>query len=62
MMLSEMLSLAILNYFLLATKVSFQCGASKIKVSKLKKERQTHSPSIWRNRTCKTFFLFSFEN
>lgn len=34
-----MLSLAILNYVLLAIEVSFQCGASEIKVSKLKKKR-----------------------
>lgn len=45
MMLSKMLSLAILNYFLLATKVSFQCRASKIKVSKLKK-RETDTQSF----------------
>lgn len=33
MVLSKMLSLTILNYFLLAVKVSFQYGASEIKVT-----------------------------
>lgn len=42
MILPKTLSLAILNYALLAIKVSFQCGASKIKVSKLGKKKKTH--------------------
>jgi len=41
MILPKMLSLAILNYVLLAIEVSFQCGASEIKVSKLKKKKDT---------------------
>lgn len=34
-----MLSLTILNYFLLAIKVSFQCGTSEMKVSNLKNKK-----------------------
>lgn len=38
--LSKILSLTGLNYLLLAIEVSFQCGASEIKISKLKKKKR----------------------
>lgn len=43
MIFPKILSLAILNYLLLAIEVSFQCGASEIKVSKLKEKKDTRS-------------------
>lgn len=39
--LSKVLSLTGLNYLLLAIEVPFQCGASEIKISKLKKRKDT---------------------
>lgn len=41
MIFPKILSLAILNYLLLAIEVSFQCGASEIKVPKLKEKKDT---------------------